>query len=153
MPQPCEMRDTDCPGDALPFSRADPLKTKEALMTVRLIVNMEAATGKREELAATFASLCPSVREEPGCEQYELYQSAERPGPFCADGAVVGPGCPDRAWTAPSRSRGGPGFAAGRPISGRAIHGVDRPKEAGSHCHSEALRSAFAEAPGRRGKS
>ena len=36
-------------------------------MTVRLIVNMEAATGKREELAATFASLCPSVREEPGC--------------------------------------------------------------------------------------
>ena len=51
-------------------------------MTVRLIVNMEAATGKREELAAAFASLCPSVREEPGCEQYELYQSAERPDHF-----------------------------------------------------------------------
>ena len=51
-------------------------------MTVRLIVNMAAATGKREELAATFASLCPSVREEPGCEQYELYQSTERPDHF-----------------------------------------------------------------------
>ena len=51
-------------------------------MTVRLIVNMEAAAGKREELAAAFASLCPSVQEEPGCEQYELYQSTERPDHF-----------------------------------------------------------------------
>ena len=51
-------------------------------MTVRLIVNMEAAAGKREELTAAFASLCPSVQEEPGCEQYELYQSTERPDHF-----------------------------------------------------------------------
>jgi quinol monooxygenase YgiN len=51
-------------------------------MTVRLIVNIEAVTGKREELAAMFASLCPSVREEPGCQQYELYQSTERPDHF-----------------------------------------------------------------------
>jgi len=51
-------------------------------MTVRLIVNMEAAAGKREELVAAFASLCPSVQEEPGCEQYELYQSTERPDHF-----------------------------------------------------------------------
>ena len=51
-------------------------------MTVRLIVNMEAAAGKREELAAAFASLCPSVQEEPGCQQYELYQSTERPDHF-----------------------------------------------------------------------
>ena len=51
-------------------------------MTLRLIVNMEAAAGKREELTAAFASLCPGVREEPGCEQYELYQSTERPDHF-----------------------------------------------------------------------
>ena len=51
-------------------------------MTVRLIVNMEAAPGKREELIATFADLSPSVREEPGCEQYELYQSTEHPDQF-----------------------------------------------------------------------
>ena len=51
-------------------------------MTVRLIVNMEAAPGKREELIATFAELSPSVREEPGCEQYELYQSTEQPHQF-----------------------------------------------------------------------
>lgn len=51
-------------------------------MTVRLIVNMEAAPGKREELIATFADLSPKVREEPGCEQYELYQSTEQPDQF-----------------------------------------------------------------------
>ena len=51
-------------------------------MTVRLIVGMKAAVGKREDLVATFASLCPSVREEPGCQQYELYQSTERPDQF-----------------------------------------------------------------------
>ena len=51
-------------------------------MTVRLIIGMEAAVGKREELAAAFASLCPTVQEEPGCQQYELYQSTERPDHF-----------------------------------------------------------------------
>ena len=51
-------------------------------MKVRLIVNMEAAPGKREELIATFADLSPKVREEPGCEQYELYQSTEQPDQF-----------------------------------------------------------------------
>jgi quinol monooxygenase YgiN len=51
-------------------------------MTVRLIVNMEAAPGKRDELVSTFATLSPSVREEPGCEQYELYQSTEHPDQF-----------------------------------------------------------------------
>ena len=45
-----------------------PIGSGELHETVRLIVNIEAVTGKREELAATFASLCPSVREEPGCQ-------------------------------------------------------------------------------------
>jgi len=51
-------------------------------MTVRLVVNMEAASGKRDEFAAPFASLCSSVREEPGCQRYELYQSTDRPDHF-----------------------------------------------------------------------
>jgi quinol monooxygenase YgiN len=51
-------------------------------MTVRLIIGMEAVAGKREEMIVAFASLCPSVREEPGCQQYELYQSTERPDHF-----------------------------------------------------------------------
>ncbi len=48
-------------------------------MAVRLIVSMEAAPGKRDELIAAFAALCPSVQAEPGCQQYELYQSREHP--------------------------------------------------------------------------
>jgi quinol monooxygenase YgiN len=51
-------------------------------MTVRLIVNMEAAVGKREALATEMTSRCAGVREEPGCLQYELYQSTERPDHF-----------------------------------------------------------------------
>ena len=48
-------------------------------MAVRLVVSMDPGPGKREELKAAFASLCPSVREEPGCEQYEMFQSIEHP--------------------------------------------------------------------------
>ena len=48
-------------------------------MGIRLLVPMDPAPGKREELKAAFVSLCPSVREEPGCEQYELFQSVENP--------------------------------------------------------------------------
>lgn len=51
-------------------------------MTVRLIVCMEAALGKRQELVEVFSSLCPSVRNEHGCQQYELFQSTERPDQF-----------------------------------------------------------------------
>lgn len=46
-------------------------------MAVRIIVSMTAAPGKRDELAAAFGALCPSVQQEPGCEQYEFFQSLE----------------------------------------------------------------------------
>ena len=48
-------------------------------MALRLVVSMDAAPGKREELKAAFASICPSVREVSGCEQYEVFQSIEHP--------------------------------------------------------------------------
>lgn len=48
-------------------------------MAIRLLVPMDAAPGKREELIEVFQHLAPSVREEPGCEHYELYQSVEHP--------------------------------------------------------------------------
>jgi len=51
-------------------------------VTVRLVVCMEAASGKRQELVEVFASLCHSVRDESGCQQYELFQSTERPDQF-----------------------------------------------------------------------
>ncbi len=51
-------------------------------MAVRLVVTMQAAPGKRDELRAAFGSLCPSVQEEPGCQQYELHQSLDDPDRF-----------------------------------------------------------------------
>lgn len=51
-------------------------------MAIRIIVSMTAAVGKREELAAAFRTLCPSVQAEPGCQQYEFYQSLGEPDRF-----------------------------------------------------------------------
>ena len=48
-------------------------------MAVRLIVPMQAAVGKRDELIELFRVRCSEVRLEPGCEEFELYQSTERP--------------------------------------------------------------------------
>jgi quinol monooxygenase YgiN len=51
-------------------------------VAIRLVVSMQAAPGKREALIAAFRTLCPSVQEEPGCQQYELHQSLEAPDRF-----------------------------------------------------------------------
>ena len=48
-------------------------------MAVRLIIPMGAAPGKRDELIEAFRVRSPEARQEPGCEEYELYQSTERP--------------------------------------------------------------------------
>ena len=48
-------------------------------MQQRLIVPMERLPGKREELIRRFQTLCPEVRQELGCEEYEVYQSVEHP--------------------------------------------------------------------------
>ena len=48
-------------------------------MAVRLIVTIIAAPGKGSELAAQYATRCAEVMQEPGCEQYEIFQSAGNP--------------------------------------------------------------------------
>ena len=48
-------------------------------MTLRLLVPMEAAPGKRDELIEAFRTRSREVRQENGCEEFELYQSTERP--------------------------------------------------------------------------
>ena len=48
-------------------------------MAIRLVVPMDAAPGKGDELIGVFRDLAPIVRQEPGCEHYELYQSVEHP--------------------------------------------------------------------------
>ena len=48
-------------------------------MGVRVVVPMQALPGKRQELIEHYAARCAEVRNEPGCEEYELFQSAEDP--------------------------------------------------------------------------
>ncbi|HEY4173020.1 MAG TPA: antibiotic biosynthesis monooxygenase family protein [Rhodopila sp.] len=48
-------------------------------MSVRLVVTMTAAPGKGSELAQIFRGRCAEVQQEPGCEQFEIFQSALDP--------------------------------------------------------------------------
>ena len=44
-------------------------------MAIRLIVTITAAAGKGSELAQGYKARCAEVMEEPGCEQFEVFQS------------------------------------------------------------------------------
>ncbi len=48
-------------------------------MAVRLVVTITAAPGKGSELAQLFRERCTDVAQEPGCEQFEVFQSVLNP--------------------------------------------------------------------------
>jgi quinol monooxygenase YgiN len=48
-------------------------------MAVRLVVTITAAPGKGAELAEAFRARCAECMKEPGCEQFEIFQSALNP--------------------------------------------------------------------------
>jgi quinol monooxygenase YgiN len=48
-------------------------------MSVRLVVTFIAAPGKGPELAKVFRDRCAEVMREPGCEQFEVFQSVLDP--------------------------------------------------------------------------
>jgi quinol monooxygenase YgiN len=48
-------------------------------MAVRLIVTITAAPGKGADLAEAFRARCAEVMKEPGCEQFEVFQSVLNP--------------------------------------------------------------------------
>lgn len=48
-------------------------------MPVRLVVTINAAPGKGGELAQAFRARCQECMQEPGCEQFEVFQSALNP--------------------------------------------------------------------------
>ena len=48
-------------------------------MAVRMVVTINAAPGKGAELAQAFRSRCAEVMQEPGCEQFEVFQSVVNP--------------------------------------------------------------------------
>jgi quinol monooxygenase YgiN len=48
-------------------------------MAVRLIVTITAAPGKGSELAQLYKTRCAEIMKEPGCEQFEVFQSVVNP--------------------------------------------------------------------------
>jgi quinol monooxygenase YgiN len=48
-------------------------------MQVRLVVTINAEPGKGAELAKAFRERCADVMREPGCEQFEVFQSVLDP--------------------------------------------------------------------------
>ena len=48
-------------------------------MAIRLIVTITAAPGKGAELAQAYKARCLEVMKEPGCEQFEVFQSVVNP--------------------------------------------------------------------------
>jgi quinol monooxygenase YgiN len=48
-------------------------------MVVRLVVTITAAPGKGSELAQVYRARCEECMKEPGCEQFEVFQSALDP--------------------------------------------------------------------------
>src|SRR5919106_5656157 len=52
---------------------------RRLVMAVRLIVTITAAPGKGSELAQLYKGRCADVMKEPGCEQFEVFQSVVNP--------------------------------------------------------------------------
>ena len=48
-------------------------------MAIRLVVTITAAPGKGGELAQVYKGRCAEVVKEPGCQQFEVFQSAVNP--------------------------------------------------------------------------
>src|SRR5665213_153591 len=48
-------------------------------MSLRLLITLTAAPGKGAEFAQAFKTRCAEVMQEPGCEQFEVFQSAVNP--------------------------------------------------------------------------
>jgi quinol monooxygenase YgiN len=48
-------------------------------MAIRLIVTITAVAGKGSELAQGYKARCAEVIQEPGCEQFEVFQSVVKP--------------------------------------------------------------------------
>jgi quinol monooxygenase YgiN len=51
-------------------------------MAVRLVVSITAAPGKGAEFARAFEPRCEASRKDPGCQQFEIFQSVSNPDKF-----------------------------------------------------------------------
>jgi quinol monooxygenase YgiN len=48
-------------------------------MSIRLVITITAAPGKGLQLAEGYKARCAQVMKEPGCEQFEIFQSLVNP--------------------------------------------------------------------------
>ena len=48
-------------------------------MAIRLVVTITAAPGKGSQLTQAYKARCAEVMKEPGCEQFEVFQSVVNP--------------------------------------------------------------------------
>jgi quinol monooxygenase YgiN len=48
-------------------------------MAIRLVVAITTAPGRGSELAQAYRARCAEVMKEPGCEQFEVFQSVVNP--------------------------------------------------------------------------
>ena len=48
-------------------------------MSIRLVITITAAPGKGSQLAEGYKARCAQVMKEPGCEQFEIFQSLVNP--------------------------------------------------------------------------
>ena len=51
-------------------------------MAVRLVVTITAAQGQAAELAQVLKGRCADAAQEPGCEQFEVFQAVANPERF-----------------------------------------------------------------------
>ncbi len=75
------MPSDECKLDAAPCGAPiDELGVREGnTMSVRLVLSLTAAPGKGAAFAEAFRGRCEEVLKEPGCEQFEVFQSALNP--------------------------------------------------------------------------
>jgi len=52
-------------------------------MSLRLVVTISAAPGRGAELAQLYKERCAECMQEPGCEQFEIFQSVADPDKLC----------------------------------------------------------------------
>jgi quinol monooxygenase YgiN len=52
-------------------------------MSVRLVISMQAKSGKGSELLKAMEARCMETRKEPGCLQFEVFQSGNDPDHLC----------------------------------------------------------------------
>jgi quinol monooxygenase YgiN len=52
-------------------------------MSVRLVISMQAKPGRGSELLKTMEARCVETRKEPGCQQFEVFQSGNDSDHLC----------------------------------------------------------------------